>query len=196
MGNRKKILMAVPSEIIFLGIQRILEVPGKDLFRVGSLDELARFNTSENIDIVLIDPSLIQHNLVLFNKIATEFEGAKWLGMVFSYFEKNVLEQFDDIIQIGDRPETIKRKIGKLLESGNSQESHIRNTLSEREIEVLKLLVQGNATKEIADKLFISTHTVITHRKNISQKTGIKSVSGLTIYAVVNKIIALDGYSG
>jgi DNA-binding CsgD family transcriptional regulator len=66
--------------------------------------------------------------------------------------------------------------------------------LTDRETDVLKLLVEGNANKEIADKLNISTHTVISHRKNISQKTGIKSVSGLTIYAVVKNIINIDSY--
>jgi len=55
-------------------------------------------------------------------------------------------------------------------------------------------VIAGNANKEIADKLNISTHTVISHRKNISQKTGIKSVSGLTIYAVVKNIITIDSY--
>ncbi len=48
------------------------------------------------------------------------------------------------------------------------------------------------ANKLIADKLNISINTVITHRKNISQKTGIKSISGLTIYAVVKKLISID----
>jgi len=62
----------------------------------------------------------------------------------------------------------------------------------EREIDVLKLVATGLANKEIADKLNISIHTVITHRKNISQKIGIKSVSGLTIYAVVKKFISLE----
>jgi DNA-binding CsgD family transcriptional regulator len=181
--------------MIFEGIIRILEIPGQDTFRVQSRDELVKFDKPGIIDLVLIDPSFIQNNLPYFNKVVGEFERAKWVGVVFSYFEQNVLEQFDSLIHIGDKAEVIKRKIGKLLASDNLHESHIRNTLSEREIEVLKLLVEGNSTKGIADKLFISTHTVITHRKNISHKTGIKSVSGLTIYAVVNKIIALDSFS-
>jgi len=193
--NLKKILIAIPSEIIFEGIVRILDISKQDIFRLHSLEELAQFNGSSQIDVILIDPSLIQHDLVLFNKVATEFEGAKWVGIVFSYIEQSVLEQFDSLVYIGDKPEVITRKFRKLLESENTHETHIRNTLTEREIDVLKLLVQGNSNKEIADKLFISTHTVITHRKNISQKTGIKSVSGLTIYAVLNKIIALDAYS-
>lgn len=61
--------------------------------------------------------------------------------------------------------------------------------LSEREIDVLRLLLEGYSNKEVADKLFISTHTVISHRKNISAKTSIKSLAGLTIYAIQNGII-------
>jgi len=68
----------------------------------------------------------------------------------------------------------------------------VQDVLSEREIDILKLLTTGLANKEIADKLNISINTVMTHRKNISQKTGIKSVSGLTIYAVVKKLISLE----
>lgn len=64
--------------------------------------------------------------------------------------------------------------------------------LSAREIEVLALLTKGFINKEIADKLNISLTTVITHRKNITEKLGIKSVSGLTIYAVMNGYIEAD----
>ena len=58
--------------------------------------------------------------------------------------------------------------------------------LSNRELEVMALIVQGYINKEIADKLNIGLTTVITHRKNIMEKLGIKSVSALTIYAVMN----------
>ncbi|MDR3118687.1 MAG: helix-turn-helix transcriptional regulator [Mediterranea sp.] len=64
--------------------------------------------------------------------------------------------------------------------------------LSAREIEVLVLVSKGYINKEIADKLNISLTTVITHRKNITEKLGIKSVSGLTIYAVMNGYVEAD----
>lgn len=64
--------------------------------------------------------------------------------------------------------------------------------LSAREIEVLVLITKGLINKEIADRLNISLTTVITHRKNITEKLGIKSVSGLTIYAVMNGYIEAD----
>ena len=67
--------------------------------------------------------------------------------------------------------------------------------LSAREIEVLVLITKGLINKEIADKLNISLTTVITHRKNITEKLGIKSVSGLTIYAVMNGYVEIDRIS-
>ncbi|MCC8171663.1 MAG: LuxR C-terminal-related transcriptional regulator [Parabacteroides sp.] len=64
--------------------------------------------------------------------------------------------------------------------------------LSVREIEVLQLIVKGAINKEIADKLSISLNTVLSHRKNITAKLGIKTVSGLTFYAMMNGYISAD----
>lgn len=62
--------------------------------------------------------------------------------------------------------------------------------LSGREIDVLRLIAKGVTNKEIADKLSISLNTVLTHRKNITAKLGIKTVSGLTFYAIMNGIVS------
>lgn len=62
-------------------------------------------------------------------------------------------------------------------------------TLSEREREIVCCIIRGMTNKEVAEKLFISVNTVLTHRKNISRKLNIHSVSGLTIYAIVNKLV-------
>lgn len=64
--------------------------------------------------------------------------------------------------------------------------------LSERETDVVVCIVQGMSNKEIADKLFISINTVITHRRNISRKLQIHSTAGLTIYAIVNGLVDIS----
>jgi DNA-binding NarL/FixJ family response regulator len=64
--------------------------------------------------------------------------------------------------------------------------------LSDREIEVMSLIVQGYINKEIADRLNIGLSTVITHRKNIMEKLGMKSVSALTIYAVMHGYVDIN----
>ena len=68
----------------------------------------------------------------------------------------------------------------------------MEHELSAREIEVLILITKGFINTEIAEKLNISLTTVISHRKNITEKLGIKSVPGLTIYAVMNGYVEAD----
>ena len=67
-----------------------------------------------------------------------------------------------------------------------------QKVLSDREIEVMSLIVQGFINKEIADKLNIGLSTVITHRKNIMDKLGLRSVSALTIYAVTHGYVDIN----
>ena len=64
--------------------------------------------------------------------------------------------------------------------------------LTDLEIEVMSLIVQGYINKEIADKFNIGLATVITHRKNIMDKLGMKSVSALTIYAVMHGYVDIN----
>ena len=89
--------------------------------------------------------------------------------------------------------ETITTKLEKLFAGINSdnQELVITNELSKRELEIVKHIAEGNTNQQIATQLFISPHTVITHRKNITRKLGIKTVSGLTIYAILNNLISI-----
>lgn len=82
---------------------------------------------------------------------------------------------------------------GILKKSENLQTDNDRSgELTIREKDVLRLVALGHSNKDIADQLFISIHTVISHRKNITEKLGIKSISGLTVYAILNKIIDTD----
>lgn len=77
----------------------------------------------------------------------------------------------------------------------HSQRRHIQpdtEELSEREKDVLIQVVHGLSNKEIADVLCISTHTVVTHRRHITAKLNIHSTAGLTVYAIVNKLVDLN----
>lgn len=92
----------------------------------------------------------------------------------------------DDIL----RPAMIKVKARKIQSKGNKAPE--TEELSEREKDVLIQVVRGLSNKEIADVLCISQHTVISHRKNITRKLNIHSTAGLTIYAIVNKLVDLN----
>ncbi len=114
------------------------------------------------------------------------------VALIYSYQHPEKLSGFDALLYLDDNAESIQSTINGLL--NNQQETvsaEKEESLTEREKEVLRLLVSGYTTKKIADTLFISVHTVNAHRKNIMRKLDIKTVSGLTIYAVLNNIITL-----
>jgi DNA-binding NarL/FixJ family response regulator len=69
------------------------------------------------------------------------------------------------------------------------EDIHPVYNLSEREIEIIRLVVNGNTSSEIADQLFLSEHTVKTHRKNIFKKLGINSISQLASFAINNSLL-------
>lgn len=81
---------------------------------------------------------------------------------------------------------------GREPRAGEIVKNEPENVLSDREKEVVACVVRGMSNKEIAEQLFISANTVLTHRKNIFRKLDIHSVSGLTIYAIVNGIVKLE----
>lgn len=201
MKNKKlNIVIAEPSCIIFEGLASILSRQSglqSIIHKAAELSELSQISQSTVIDFVLINPVLVQNQTKLFYSIKKQVPKAYWVAIAYSLFDQQLMSLFDSVITVNDSPSQIIELLSKLLNSRAGDEKETQSgTLSDRETEVLKLLVTGNSNKEIADKLFISPHTVITHRKNISQKTGIKSVSGLTIYAVVNNIIELDKLNG
>ncbi len=86
----------------------------------------------------------------------------------------------------------LKDKLDKLFETPVEETTDDTEILSLREKEILTCVVKGQTNKEIAQTLFLSTHTVITHRRNIVRKLEIHSTAGLTIYAIVNKLVEID----
>lgn len=159
-----------------------------------SLEEAELLCLKQNCPLIIINPSFFYNNQKLFNSAKARFEQVKWVGLVFGWHSPEILSMFDVLISAADTPGKVELTLTKLLQENNDddQSSTMQEILSGREIDVLKLLAKGMANKEIADQLNISIHTVISHRKNISQKTGIKSISGLTIYAVTQKLISID----
>ena len=94
------------------------------------------------------------------------------------------------MVEIDDNLPKIVSKLTEALESasGHSESPDIYD-LSDRERAVLIKLAKGMTNKAIATDMHLSVHTIITHRKNIVKKTGIKSIAGLTVYAMLNNLI-------
>ena len=199
--DKTKVLVVDHSEIIRQGIQSILKVQSFN-YEVRFSDntrEISEQIRSGNVDILLVNPSayfdskgerikLLRHEAINF--------GFKLIAMVYAYFDEQLLSLFDEVIYINDEEEKIFSKLEKIVETGNTAMDEDENaSLSQRELDVVKLVALGKSNRDIAEELFISIHTVISHRKNITNKLGIKSVSGLTIYAVINKLIGTEDFN-
>lgn len=93
------------------------------------------------------------------------------------------------IISLYDDPEKVIEIILSVVNKSSSEIIKNKGALTQREKEVLVGIASGKTNKEIAEELYISVHTVVTHRKNISEKLGIRTVSGLSVYALINGLI-------
>ncbi len=191
------IAVVEPSHIIFEGLSNILlKTKHFRIFRFEQLEELAKAVDKEKLNMVLINPALLQFAAQQFALLRKSHPRLHWIGIVYTLWDRETLRQFDAAIEISDSPAAIADIINRLTDANcHCNGNNVSSQLSDRELDVLIKLVNGLSNKEIADKLNISIHTVISHRKNITQKTGIKSQSGLTIYALSNNIISLDNIS-
>lgn len=104
--------------------------------------------------------------------------------------QQHAQEQPPHLYTLCSEQEMVEQLQSILVNFESLQSGDARSELSERECEVLAKVAQGAINKEIADSLNISLNTVITHRKNITAKLGIKTISGLTVYAILNGIIS------
>ena len=189
------VIIIEPSKIIFEGLVHILSrMEFNFSFRQATgLAEAERLICSRPESLVILNPGMIQFNQKEHLSIRSNWPQVRWVACIYQLFDQQLMSAFDGIINISDEPSVITETMKKVMNAEVEKNTEIGEAqLSEREIDVLKLLAKGHSNKEVADSLNISVNTAITHRKNISQKTGIKTMAGLTIYAVVNKYISLD----
>ena len=144
-------------------------------------------------DIVIVNPTFGGWFDLASFKAEQGVANIKYIALVCSVIDNNVLKEYDDNFAICDNMDVIASKINLLLNTEEEEEKDSgQETLSEREKEIITCVVKGMTNKTIADKLFLSIHTVITHRRNIARKLQIHSPAGLTIYAIVNKLVELS----
>lgn len=192
-----RILLAETAPVVSEGLTGIIKQSElkAQIALAASWEEMELNLARDNFDLVILNPLFIQFETRKFSLLKGQHPKIRFAALQYTYIEQKIVKMFDAVIHISDTPDVIVNSVEKLFSyvpagvHGVSQE-----ILSERETEVLRLLAFGLANKEIADKLNISTNTVITHRKNISQKTGIKSVSGLTIFAVAQQIVSIENF--
>jgi len=190
-----KIVIAEPSVIIRSGITVALKrIPGFRIqpIEIITIDTLNYYLRLHKPDILIINPAYWGYFDIARLKEETSNPKLICIALLNSSVDLNLLRIYDDTISIYDSVELLKEKLEKLFNLPLIETSDEATVLSLREKEIITCVVKGLTNKEIALELFLSTHTVITHRRNIARKLEIHSTAGLTIYAIVNKLVELE----
>ena len=188
-----KIIIAESSQIISGGLSSFFNDMNQIAVAsiVDNIDDLQDKIIMHSPDVLIINPMMLGCMLNTFVKQMTQnHPNINRVALVTSYVDKNILKNFKEVIELSDNKQKVINKMLNL--QNNNDETSAQNEsvdLSNREVDVLVCVAKGMTNKDISDMLNISVHTVITHRKNIVKKTGIKSVSGLTVYALLNNLV-------
>lgn len=190
-----KIAIAEPSVILRSGLAAALKrIQGIHIqvFEISSIDLLANYIRLHKPGVLILNPAY--WGIVDLHKLKEESgnKELKCFAFLSCLTDENILKQYDERISIYDSVDQLKVKLNKLFETPIEETTDDAEILSQREKEILTCVVKGQTNKEIAQSLFLSTHTVITHRRNIVRKLEIHSTAGLTIYAIVNKLVEID----
>lgn len=193
MGITKKhhVAIIMRDTLGRLGLELILQ-NHFDALQVGSFDSFDSYAASadEAFDLAFVDSDIIAlYNDFFMSKLASvvpvihgeepEISAASEREPLFIYSQ-------------WEQPKLIHRLKEALSENRSTLSAVEEKVLSLREIDVLKEVAKGMTNREIADHLHISMNTVMSHRKNITTKLNVKTVSGLTFYALINGLITGD----
>lgn len=190
-----QILVAEPSYLVRKGLSTILQ----ELKAVTIIEEVQ--NSEELKDSL---KSTAPHILIINTTLSSIPEVDEFIKKntadvkIISIFNSPIPDDGNELIlSVFDSKSVLLNKlrnqVKSVQQSVNQQDAS--EELSDREKDVLKKVALGKTNKEVANELFISTHTVISHRKNITRKLGIKTISGLTVYAILNQLIKLEDIS-
>lgn len=184
--NRYRVAIVYPSSVIAEGVRAVLATGAgvEVVLLVRDIPELLPRLRSAEVDVVLVAVSYI-------DAVAScsDLADVPVVAIQATLAESGRARRFAASFSIYDTEEDIVRTVREAVEAPAVSCHNESHELSERERDVLVLVARGMTNKEIASELNISPYTVISHRKNIVHKTGIRSVAGLTVYAVLNKLI-------
>lgn len=192
-----KVIIICPSFLLRIGLSHIVNgtagyTVSETFSDISSVSKAMM--ASLRPDIVILDPvTLPSGSLYDIREAIALPEGSTLIALLNAAYSDEVLRQFDASFTITDAPNIIMHKIRSAADTSAAQPQS--SGLSLREKEIVALVAKGLTNKEIADRLSLSVFTVTTHRKNISQKLGIRSIAGLTAYAIINGIITEEDLS-
>ncbi|WP_373812773.1 response regulator transcription factor [Porphyromonas loveana] len=190
-----KVAIVEPLPLIRAGLEAMLrKISGYKIqfFDIPADNDWQEIVSHYSPDIIFVNPLLA--GLVRDDSGRIGVRDYYCVALLTSPMDHSLLHGYDEHLSIQTSIDGLRNMLERLYqkkqEPQENEEEH--QALTNREKEIVVGVVKGMTNKEIAEELFLSTHTVITHRRNIAKKLQIHSPSGLTIYAIMNKLVNLD----
>lgn len=191
---RPRVAIIDPNTLAMMGLRQVLQgvMPMMSVELYRSFEEFLKAGGERCVHYFVAQSVVVAHSVWFTERLR------KTLVLTLSQDPHARLPRFRSLC-VGVDEEELVREMLALLRQGHAggrnlppmQETAARPALTNREVEVLSLVARGMMSKEIADRLNIGLTTVNTHRKNISDKLGLKSVPALTVYAVMHGYVDL-----
>lgn len=187
------IVIVEPQRLLCSGVAQLIRThyPALTVEAASTWDYTLVEKGQNVLRMAIVTPILTLHDPKLLHRIRYNNPSVTIVALQSTHIPRETIQQFDDCIDVFMSPEEVLGRLSPYISTWEKTTAQ-RPQLSVREIEVLRLLVLGKTAKEIGKELYISEHTVTTHRKNIAEKLGIKTIPGMTIYAVSSHLIALS----
>ena len=152
---------------------------------------LVRTIRSLRPDIVIVSCNVCSPPLIETLRTMTDLPETRFILYCDTITDELLAERCEGHLSAEESDKEVIDLISSLL-TAEEGEREVVGELTPRERDIVIGVVKGMTNKEIADKLFISINTVTTHRRNIVKKLDIHSASGLTVYAIMNKLVSLE----
>lgn len=213
-----RLVLADSNEIVRIGLrtvlssERAIEIVGEAKSSAELLELVKNFPT----DLVMIDYTSAQFSIDVIPQLLQKFPSIKIVAItpeqsaqtlvnalrsgVKSYVKKDC-DSMEIINSVKETGRGNKFFCGQILETIRDASIDVNDidfdsfscepiSLSERELEIITLIAEGLTNNQIADQLFLSAHTINTHRKNIMAKLGVKNTAGIVMYAVKTNLVS------
>jgi DNA-binding NarL/FixJ family response regulator len=183
-------IIACESYIVNSGLEKIIgRFPGAEAVKyIYDANQLVKTVNKINPDFLIINARMLDDPHKNIRRAFKQNLKSKFIILTGERRRNEFFAYFNAHICLSDNKENIIKRLSELIEALPAEKKQ-KSELTARERDVLRMVALGFTNKEIADKLFISIHTVITHRKNITKKIDIRTASGMTAYAILKKII-------
>lgn len=188
-----RVAIVDPSPAFGCGLKVLLEENTSTLNIIGVYTNISDFRLGKirNVDVIILNLLLIDFHSTVRDYFSDYQTDAILVAIPYGHINAKALVDFDGVLDVFEDGAKMVRRLNEIIEkcSYDDEDKYDDISISAQDTEIIIAVAKGLSNKDIADKLCLSPHTIISHRQKISRKIGYKGIAGFTSYAILNGLI-------